>query len=375
MGRFAGAAEPAGQLRSIVRRETIRLGVLSACAVLGFIATRLLADRADQRERRDAAAWHERGQQWLPSQPARAATAFRRAVTKDRSEAQYVLSLAAALARAGNRESAERALQGLREFSPEAFDVNLALARLYRDTANSAAARRYYHHAIYAPDVSLDRARAVRLELVRMLIAHDEKARAQSELIAATVDLPDLRDVRLELARLFERADDLPRAADQYQRVLASQPLDVVAMEGAVRSGFLLGNYREVATYRLPKEANPEVSEYRDIAREIMSRDPLASRLGAAERRQRLLRAIRYIEERWSGCAPSSAAGAAYPTALAAAHRRARASSIGRDAGALEAIVAVLDNLRAQIEPRCGRPTATDRAIEIIARRHRVHEP
>jgi hypothetical protein len=375
MWSFASAAEHAGQLRSIVRRETIRLVVLSACAVLGFIGTRLLADSADHRERQDAAAWHERGQQLLPSEPARAATAFRRAVMKDRSEARYVLSLAGALARAGNMESAERALHGLREFSPEAFDVNLALARLYRDTANSAAARRYYHHAIYAPEVNLDRARAVRLELVRMLIAHDEKARAQSELIAATVDVPEGRDVRLELARLFERADDLPRAADQYRRVLASHPGDIVALEGAVRTGFLLGNYREVVTYRLPKEANPEVSELRDVARQVMSRDPLASRLAAAERRQRLLMAIGYMEERWQACAPLSTSGAEYPTGLTAARRRARAPSIGRDAGALEAIVAVLDNLRAQIEPRCGPPTATDRAIEIIARQHRVHEP
>jgi hypothetical protein len=207
-----------------------------------------------------------------------------------------------------------------------------------------------------------------------MLLAHGDKARAQSELIAATVDLPDVRDLRLELARLFERADDIPHAAEQYRRVLASQPADLVGLEGAVRTGFLLGNYREVVTYRLPKAAHPEASELRDIAREVISRDPLASRLAAAERRQRLLMNIRYIEERWEACAPSPTAGAEYPSALTAARRRARASGIGRDAEALEEMLAVLDKVREQIQPWCGQRTATDRAIEIIARIHLVHE-
>lgn len=374
MWEFARATEQVLQLRRIIRRETVRLVVLTAIAGAVFLGTRLLADRAERQELEDAERWHARGVELLPSSPERAAVAFRRAVIRHRDEKRYVLALADALARSGTPDAAVRALQGLREFSPEDAEVNLALARLNRDQQQVGNALRYYHHAIYAPDSTPERARQVRFELVRMLLAAGDQTRAQAELIAATIDLPDAADVRLELARLFERADSNARAAQQYQRVLKAAPRDRAALEGAVRTAFALGDYREVLSYRLPDDAAPDVRELGAVAREVIARDPLATRLSAVERRRRLLSNISYLEARWVACgAQKPAAGQRdYPSALVALRTAARPASIGRDSEALEQAVASIDGIRQLIEKRCAARTPVDRALEIIARSHGI---
>lgn len=376
MWDFAGTTDRVMQLRRIVRRETVRLVVLTGVATAVFLATRLLAERAEHLEVEDASAWHERGQQHLAAGDLdRAAVAFRRAVMKHRGEERYVLALADALSRAGHYDPAVRALQGLRELSPEDLDVNLALARLNRAHGRPADAVRYYHHAMYAPNSTPDDARTIRLELVRMLLDADETTRAQSELIAATVDLPDSRDLRLEIARLFERADNDGRAAEQYRRVLENAPDDLTALEGAVRTTFELGNFREVLTYRLPESAAADVREMRTVAREVVSRDPLATRLSAAERRRRLFQNITYMEQRWIACGEEPRPNQpTYPEALVALRKSARPAAIGRDSEALESGLATLDALRKTLEQRCGERTPIDRALEIIARLHGVAE-
>jgi tetratricopeptide (TPR) repeat protein len=371
---FARATEQVLQLRRIVRRETVRLVVLTAIAGAVFLGTRLLAERAEQQELEDAQRWHQRGVELLPSSPERAAVAFRRAVIRHRGERRYVLALAEALAGAGTPDAAVRALQGLREFSPEDAEVNLALARLYRNQEEFGQALRFYHHAIYAPDSTPERAREVRLELVHMLLDAGDSTRAESELIALTIDLPDAPDVRVALARLFERAGSHTRAAAQYQRVLKAAPRNLGALEGAVRTAFTLGNYREVLGYRLPDEAADNVRELGTIAREIVARDPLAARLSAAERRRRLLGNILYLEQRWVACGDAAKRERPqdFPAELVALRTTVRPASIGRDVEALEQAVAAIDGLRSQIEKRCHVRTATDHALEIIARSHGV---
>jgi tetratricopeptide (TPR) repeat protein len=370
---FAATADRVLQLRRVVRREAVRLAVLSAVAGAVFLGTRVLAQRAERLELQDAARWHERGQELMATSPADAAVAFRRAVVKHRGEKRYVLALAEALARAGNTASAVRALEGLREFSPEDAEVNLALARLYRDQAEHPRAVRYYYHAIYAPDATPDSARRIRLELVRMLLDAGDLVRAQSELLAATIDAPASRDLRIELARLFERAGNDARAAEQYARVLADAPDDLTALDGAVRTAFATGDYRGVLSHKLPDAAAAEARELSLIASEILSRDPLASRLSSAERRRRVLRNISYLEERWVACTPEPRPSTpGYPPALVRLRAAARPAAMGRDSEALEAAVESLDRLRQQIEQRCNSRTAVDRALGIIARAHGV---
>lgn len=376
MWDFAVTADRVLQLRRMVHRETVRLVVLTGVAGLVFLGTRALAERARQLELEDASRWHALGQQLLTTSPGDAATAFRRAVLKHRGEPRYVLALADALDRAGNTESALRALEGLREFSPEDPDVNLALARLYRDDGQPMRAIRYYYHAIYAPDAIPDNSRRLRLELVRMLLDAGDATRAQSELLAATIDAPDTRDLRIELARLFERAGNDARAAEQYARVLANAPEDALAVEGAVRTAFAAGDYRGVLSHKLSDTAAPEIRELNLIAREILARDPLANRLRAAERRRRVIANIAHLEQRWAACAERPLpATPTYPPMLVQLRRAARPTSFGRDSEAIEDAVGRLDEVRTQLEQRCKGQTPVDRALEIIARMHGVSGP
>jgi Tfp pilus assembly protein PilF len=371
---FHTPPDPLVYLRRVVRRETIRLVVLTAVAVAVFLATRVLAERAERIERQDAIAWYERGLQLAASDPDQAAVAFRRAVGKHRGEKRYVLALAETLSRANHHEPAQRALQQLREFNPEDVDVNLALGRLARAQRDTTSAVRYFHHAIYAPNSDAATARDIRLELVRMLLGEGETTQANSELLAATIDLPDDPALRVELASLFERAGNSDRAAEQYQRVLVKQPDHHVAMEGAIRTAFALGDYREVVRYGLPATASAETRALSTTARAVISRDPLGSRLSAAERRRRLLQNISYLEQRWGECGPQPPPKPPdYPQTLTALRTAARRAAIGRDTEALEAAVTSTDRLRSQIESRCGETTPIDRALAIIARLHGVN--
>ncbi len=371
MWDFTTGAERILQLRHVVRREAVRLVVLTTIAAGAFLGTRALAARAEHLAVQDAGRWYERGREHLAESNAdAAAVAFRRATMKDRGEKRYVLALAEALGRSGNREPAARALLGLRELSPEDADINLALARLARAGGNGAEAVRYYQHAIYAPAATAGSTRELRFELVEFLLESGQPERAVSELIAASLDLPDDPAVRMDLAELFLRGGNPSRAAEQYQRVLQRDRTHLGALEGAVRTAFEVGDYRAVAAFRLPDAASGEAADRVSVARDVLARDPLATRLTAAERRRRLLLNISYLEERWTACRVTPDAPAAYPQPLIDVRAAARRAAIGRDTEALESAMTILERLRQQLAQTCGPAPPVDRALAIIARTH-----
>ena len=347
--------------------------ILTTIAASAFVATRALAARAEHLAVQDAARWYTRGQEFLAESDAdAAAVAFRRATMKHRGEKRYVLALAEALGRSGNRDPAARALLGLRELSPEDVDVNLALARLARARGDTSEAVRYYHHALYAPAATAGSSRDLRFELVEFLLESDQQARAVSELIAASIDLPNDPSVRLDLADLFLRAGSPSRAAAQYQLILREDREHLRALEGAVRAAFELGDYRSAAAYRLPDAASAEVIARVLVSRNVLSRDPLASRLSAAERRRRLLLNITYLEERYQACRGTPETPVEYPQPLLDLRTRARPAAIGRDTEALESAMATIDRLREELEASCGPATSIDQALAIIARTHGI---
>lgn len=365
--------------RRVLHRETIRLALLIAIAVVAFFVTRAIAQRSHETARRDAAAWYRRGQQELERQNTRAAVAaFRRAVLKNREEKSHVLALADALVRERNTAAADRALRSIRELSPEDPVINLALARVAVERQDVVSAVRYYHNALYAPWPTADGPRRVRLELIRLLLAHNHKARATAELIAATIDLPDEPAARVDIGRLFASADDPVRALDQFTRALRIDPRHVGAAAGAVRTAFALGDYARVARHSLPPGVDDETSALVTLANLVITRDPLASRITAAERRRRLAANIAYVEGRWQACAARSNSGAAAEHPLLLRQLRAITSgrrSISRDADVLDEAMTLLYQLTREIERRCEDATALDRALLLIARRHGVNQP
>src|SRR5258706_5755680 len=125
------ASSDTAERAALIHREMLQLGVLLAAAVAAFFLTRAVAANNRDVSVRDAAEWFRRGQQEVEAgRIDDAIDAFRRATVRNRSEKQYVLALARALALKRDNKGARSALLTLRESAPEDPDINLELARL-----------------------------------------------------------------------------------------------------------------------------------------------------------------------------------------------------------------------------------------------------
>ena len=221
-------------LTTRIRREILQLLLLGLIAIVAFGATRAVAARSSRLTAAEAAEWHARGQGALADgDTAAAVAAFRRAAAKNRGNRTYTLALARALEADGDAPAAEHALLMLREASPEDAEVNLELARLEAARHDVPQAMRYYRNALYAPSAAADprMRRAVRLELIRLLLANDDRDRALGELVAAAADSANDEPSAMELGRLFLQAEDVRRAADQFSRALRLNPHNAEARE------------------------------------------------------------------------------------------------------------------------------------------------
>jgi hypothetical protein len=118
----------------------------------------------------------------------------------------------------------------------------------------------------------------------------------------------------------------------------------------------------------------------RDLARLILASDPLAPRLGAEQRRQRLVAALQRVTQRLAGCRSGSTAASRSPVELLRAQTRAlEARIISPRAGAPEDVIEGGVDLVFRAEQAADRqcqPTALaiDRALVLIGRRHRLDE-
>jgi tetratricopeptide (TPR) repeat protein len=266
----------------------------------------------------------------------------------------------------------------LRDSAPEDSDVNLELARLAAGRHAVTEALRFYHNALYAPwppELAGVR-RRVRLELIRFLLDHHQSDRALAELLAVSTDLPDEPGARLEVAALFARAGDDDHALEQFQRTLRLDPENAVALTGVGRSAFQLGKYALARTYlrRAPSELD-DVGTMREVTDLVLSRDPLANRIGSMERRRRLTSDLTYARERLAAC----------PMADVRTGANGDESALQEEAGqfedqlrrsrlleqdTIEAGVDLVYRLARRIAQACAPPTAIDRALLLIGREH-----
>ena len=198
---------------TFVHREIVVLVALCALVVVGFVLTRVAAAANRAHRLRDAATWYHTGEQRLASgQTELAVQALRRATAINRDSRPYRLALAGALAAGGQDDGARQVLVGVRESTPEDPEVNVQLARLEARHNNLAETVRYYQNAVYGSwDVDQgDARRQVRIELIRYLLAHEQRARALSELLVLTGNLPDDVTSQAEAGRLFLEAGGAP---------------------------------------------------------------------------------------------------------------------------------------------------------------------
>ena len=363
----------------LVHREIVQLVLLMAVAGAAFFLTRsfALSNRAMSAD--DAAEWYARGQREMNAGSVeRAIDAFRRATIKKRGERTYALALARALATARQDDAAVSALLALRESSPEDVDVNIQLARLAAARQDVTAAVRYYDSALYSPwpsDQTDDR-RRLRLELIRFLLTHEQTRRALSELLAVSGNLPDYRAANLEIAHLFAQAGDARSALNHFTRALRFDPDDAEARAGAGESAFTLGDFTLARRYLrgLPATAG-SVGDMQQIAELVISNDPLADRLSAADRQQRLREDFEYARQRLTMCAEPQPRGTVSGSQTALRHEadafagRLRPPAI-RESATVDAGVDLVYRIEREIAANCQPSTPMDRALILIARRH-----
>jgi len=363
----------------LIQREVILLVVLAVIASGAFVFTREIARREHATSLADAAEWFAIGERQLREGRADAAVgSLRRATSRHRDNRRYVLTLARALAANGQQDEARAALLRLRELVPDDPDVSIELARLAAGRQDVVEAQRFYQNALYgiwAPGREHERLQ-LRVELIGMLLQHEDRGRALSEVVALSTNLPDAAPARTEAGQLFLAAGDPARALDQFTRALQLAPGDDDALAGAGEAAFALGDYAGVRRY-FSRAANlPErLAEIGAVAQRVVDEDPLAPRLTLAARRARLQAAVSRAIARVDQCLATrpSAAGTLDPL-RAELDQMAPSIQIGVLRDQPELVDHGLDLVyRAQraAADACGGPQdPEDRALLLIGERH-----
>jgi tetratricopeptide (TPR) repeat protein len=294
----------------IVQRELALLILLSAITIPLFVFTRSVAARNRARNIEIGNVWYQRGQEQLRTGSAQQAIdSFRNATTNDHDNAKYTLALATALAAEDHIEEARQALLRLRASAPESGEINLNLGRLAAKEDKMSEAVRYYHNALYGvwpPDQMASQRTKVRTELVRFLLAAGDKSQALSELLILSSDTPDNGPAHDNVGQLFLEAGDAQHALEQFARALRINSKDAAASFGAGRASFDLGDYSNARRYLEAGRANgsrsPDVPALLETAMLVLSRDPLAPKLGTEERVRRLTEDLTFVLDGLQSC-------------------------------------------------------------------------
>jgi tetratricopeptide (TPR) repeat protein len=360
------------------------LVLLIGITVAAFFGTRAVADSNEALRRRQAAAWFGAAQR--ASRDGRAETAvegFRRAVSKDPDNRQYRLALAEALVASRLDGEAGRVLLALREAQPEDPEANLQLARLEARGPETDAARRYYQNALaglWRPEQADERQR-VRFELIEFLLAHDERARALSELLLVAVNRPGDAPLQTHVGRMFLAAGDARNALDHLVQALQLDPGNADALDAAGAAAFEIGDYRRALRYfNAAPQQGAQAAELREVARLVVNADPLGPRLRATERRRRLGVALEHASQRLETCVndPSMRANADVGHLHDEVRDLQSALNLPRRQDPRDMVdegVDLVYRIERATEQSCGMPAAPlDRALLLIGRRHGLGE-
>jgi tetratricopeptide (TPR) repeat protein len=363
---------------TFVHREIVVLVVLSTLVAVGFVLTRAAAGANRAHRLRDAAAWYDAGERYLAGgQPEPAIRALRRATAIDRDSRTYRLALAGGLAADRQDDAARQVLLGVRESSPEDPEVNVRLARLEARHDDVTGTVRYYQNAVYGSwgGDQGDARRQVRIEMIRYLLAHQQRGRALSELLVLSGNLPDDVQSQTEAGQLFLEAGDPPRGLDRFRQALRIDPKNPAALAGAGEAAFEVGDYASVQRYlRAVEPASSHLLELREVADLVLTRDPLRPGLALRQRQERVLAGLRRALAVLDDCANKQPANSrALESLRAEASELEPKLALERVRRTPESVDAGL-NLIYRIEQRtaemCGQGSAFDRALLLMGRRH-----
>jgi tetratricopeptide (TPR) repeat protein len=380
--------------RSTARRTPLVLGVLTLIAILAFAAVSRLVTRLKANERQIG--WHAYEAGLTQAQAGHLENAlddFRAALTYDRDNPQYQLSLARALRDTGRLNESEAYLLHLWNAEPQDSTINLALARLAARRQSVEDALRYYHNAIYGawstdPD---NNRRKTRFELIEFLLKQNAKPQAQAELMALAQVLPPDPAPHLMVADLLSQTQDYESALAQYKIALTLDHVNEPALIGAGDAAFHLGRYRSAEKYLQQAVArqpgNARARAQLQTATTILESDPFLRHISDAERNRRIAAAFEHAGERLRNCAQSQ--GIDLPNKLSsetnaqksfgtdleslwtgwqAARPRLRRLSSSTNADLPDTLMDLVQEIEEQTSRQCGEPAGLDLALLLGAR-------
>ncbi len=380
-------------LTKIVPRSAIFvLIVLTLAAVAAFAAVSHLVKRYNANQQSRGHRLYAQGMADLNAGAAdRAVEEFRAALTCDRSNSQYQLSLGRALRDTGRLDEAESYLLSLWQRTPEDGTINLALARVAARRGSLDDAIRYYHNAIYGiwnydPDANR---RDARLELIEFLLRKGARAQTRSELVVFAAALPPDSPLHLRAADLLAQDQDYADALAEYERVLRFDRGNPAGLAGAGRAAYRAGRYRTAQRYlQSAVNASPQDSTLRYLltsANLVLEADPFVSRISDAERNRRIAAAFRKAGERLTSCAQQrgvnlevtspAAASTAPPPALATLESRWLDTRpeiprlrLAGETDLPDVIMDLVFQIEQQTAEDCGEPQGIDQALLLISR-------
>lgn len=389
--------------RNLFLKPDTILGLTLAGVLVLFTITEFAVQAYEAKYAALGRQWYQHGTKDLGAGHVEAAIVdFRTALIYERDDENYDLSLAQALSAAGRTEEAKAYLTSLWERDPGNAEVNLELGRLAARAGNTDDALRYYHSAMYDDWPGRDPAearRAVRLELYQYLIQQGNRAQAEAELISMAALLPPDPALYTKVGQMFMEVGDYQRAAFEFESALKlDRNAGEAALVGAGEAEFYLGNY-EAARRHLDRALREkpgaarrqEVKDMLEQAVLVLSTDPFDPNLSLAERDRRVTEAFRQAVQRLASCgvnattAPGRGGGAPPPAAandsLAALANQAHSLQSQVDAGTLRRnpelatqIMNLVFNIEQASTEGCAAPQPLDRALMLLASRHRNSE-
>ena len=373
-----------------VRRDTFLATVIGFLIVLSFF-TGFTVRRFHAVERDLAQDWYRRGQQALDAGRAREALSdFRNALAYSRENPLFQLRLAQALEGTGRDEEARVYLLSLRDREPGNGPVNLELARLAVREHAIPEAVQYFHDAVYCEwsgDPVVQR-RAVRLELVRFLLASDQKADARADLIAVAANLPPDPNLQTEVGQLLVRAGGIDDALSLFHQALTEEPHSTAALGGLGECYFLSDQFAKAEFYlNRALQHNPRLTEaahMRDTAQLVMNMDPFVRSIRERERERRVRQAFDQAMTRLATCAARRRVNlqAASGDPLQTLYIQATAfrptinrHSIGHDSEWVSNTMDLVFEIEKSAAEMCGAPQGPDLALLLIARAQEGTQP
>lgn len=379
--------------RRLILRDTVSLLTLFLITLVIFLLTFLLYRSFENHKRELGMRWKGRGEASLKAgHPEQAIEALRSALEYVPSR-DTEIELATALAQAGKTEEAEVYFTTLWESAPGDGTINLQLAQLYAAQGKEPLALQHYQMALDGTWQAngFDRRREVRLEMVRYLLARHEDDAARTQLLIAASNAPNDPAIKLGIAGLLEQAHATQDALSVYRGVAAMRNAPMAALEGAGRTAFALGLYRQAAGFlsrALAGAGTASMPDYEKTAGEktgekMGDRDMLDTSLHILllypsldlrpqQRAERILAIRKIARERLTDCSGNGTAPSPQVTSLIASWAQTPAAitvtQLEQQPDLEQTLVQLAYDTETTTAETCGAPTGDDALLLRIAR-------